>query len=73
MNRLMGVWLSRVTAPDPAGGSRSVEVRPEHPALVGTWRRRTYKSTGEDPETMIPAVRSGSYASSPKGQGRGHG
>jgi hypothetical protein len=43
----------------PRGGSGPVEVRPEHPALVGTWRRRTYKSTGEGSETMIPAVRYG--------------
>jgi hypothetical protein len=50
-------------------GSRPVVAIPEHPALVGTWRRRTYKSTGGGPKTMIPAVRPGPYASSPKGQG----
>jgi hypothetical protein len=64
------VWRRRT----PQGGwSGPVEVRPEHHALVGTWRRRTYKSTGRGPENMIPAVRPGPYASSPKGQGRGHG
>jgi hypothetical protein len=57
----------------PPGGFGSVETILEHPALVGTWRRQTYKSTGGGPETMIPAVTPGPYASSPKGQGRGHG
>jgi hypothetical protein len=57
----------------PPWGSGPVEAIPEHPALVGMWRCRTYKSMGGGPETMIPAVRPGPYASSPKGQGRGHG
>jgi hypothetical protein len=30
----------------PPGGSGPLEARPEHPVLVGTWRRRTYMSTG---------------------------
>jgi hypothetical protein len=57
----------------PPGGSGPVEAIPEHPILVGTWRRRTYMSMGGGPETMIPAVRPWPYAPSPIGQGRGHG
>jgi hypothetical protein len=72
VDRPVRVWLPHVAAPDPPGGSGLVEVIPKHPVLVGTRRRRTYKSTGGDPETMIPAVRLGLYASSPNGQGRGH-
>jgi hypothetical protein len=53
----------------PPWGAGPVEAIPEHPALAGTWRHRTYKSTGGGPETMIPAIRPGLYASSPKGQG----
>jgi hypothetical protein len=41
------VWPPHVAAPDLLGESGPVEATPEHPALVGTWRRRTYKSTRE--------------------------
>jgi hypothetical protein len=73
VDRPIGVWLPHMAAPEPPGGSGPVEAIPEHPVLVGTWRHRTYKSTEGDPETMIPAVKPGPYASSPKDQGRGHG
>jgi hypothetical protein len=45
--RPVGVWPPHVVAPDLPGESGSVEAAPEHPALVGTWKHRTYKSTGE--------------------------
>jgi hypothetical protein len=31
---------------EPPGGSGPVEAIPEHPVLLGMWRRRTYMSTG---------------------------
>jgi hypothetical protein len=52
----------------PPEGSEPVEDRSEHLVLVDTWRHRTYVSTGEGQETMIPAVRPGPHAPSPKGQ-----
>jgi hypothetical protein len=44
------------------GGSGPVEAIPEHPVLMGTWRHRTYKSTGgrsgdHDPNCQARAVR----------------
>jgi hypothetical protein len=41
------VWPPHVVAPDLPRESGSVEATPEHAALVGMWRRRTYESTGE--------------------------
>jgi hypothetical protein len=45
--RPVEVWPPHVVAPDLPGESGPVEVTPEHPTLVGTWRRQTYKSTRE--------------------------
>jgi hypothetical protein len=45
----------------PPGGSEPMEAKPEHLVLVGTWRRRTYVSTGgrsgdHDPSCQAWAV-----------------
>jgi hypothetical protein len=45
--RPVKVWSPHVVASNLPGESGSVEATPEHHALVSTWRRRTYKSTGE--------------------------
>jgi hypothetical protein len=57
----MGVWLPHVATLDPLG-SGLVEVRPEHPAHMGTWRCWTYMSTGggsgdHDPSCQARVVR----------------
>jgi hypothetical protein len=58
-----------VAAPDLRGESRSAGATRDLPFLPGHVEAPVLLEPGEGPETMVPAIRPGPYATSPRSRG----
>jgi hypothetical protein len=63
---------SHAAAPDLPGKSGSVGATRELPCLTWHAEAPDLRELGEGPETTVPAVRPGPYATSPRGRGGDH-